>query len=324
MVSNNDVGVTVLSFRSSLPLGVCGTVLLLAAVAAGPATAAVTPPRSPADQTIRTLAGWTVSLHGPDDTRENAKVSTEIAIRDFGGELVNVLYPETDLVPEGCRPKDRPNCVPARVSPGPPKLIGELGLVVQDNLHDAPGVIIQMKRAGDHCCQLLAGYLPNGDGSYTVSTLNAGGERLISVDQVSRIRVGNQAWETLDWRWREHQPNYRWVSLSQDGWVDVTTAEEHHAELRRLTRVIRQAKSAGSVRSARAVMISHVQALGQRTRAATLLRSYRRRYGALSAERLRTLLAVEDQDDGTTATSRAVVGAASPLAPPRPAGAAGR
>ncbi|WP_320671134.1 hypothetical protein [Patulibacter defluvii] len=278
-----------------------GAVLLALLAASGPAAAAVPAPRSPADQTIRTLTGWTVSVHGPDTVAENAKVSTEIAIRDFSGQVTDVLYPETDLESEGCRPKQRPNCVPARVAPGPPKLIGELGLVVQDNLRDPPGVIVQMKRAGDHCCQLLVGYVPDPAGGYSVATLNAGGERLLSVDQVSRIRVGNQAWETLDWRWRAHQPNYRWVSLDEDGWIDVTSDEQHHAELRRLTRALRKARTAGAARSTRAVIISHVQALGEKARAEKLLRSYRRRYGKTPAARLQTLLAVQrESEDGAS------------------------
>lgn len=264
------------------------------AVAAGAEPAqALVPPASPPDVTIRTTGGWTVSLHGPEGPADAQLVETEVSLTNPEGALEYVLYPEIDLLDQGCRTTGRRNCVPARANDRPLLLVGSKGLVVKDNGRILPPtVVVQMKRAGTRCCGLLSGYVPDGEGAYDNTTVNGGSARQITKGGLTLYRIGDPAWERLDWPASAYPQNYRWMSLNPvEGWTEATSDADHRKELRRLARM--SDRGTRTARAAAAISLSHLARLGETKKLDRAAKTYRRRYGATSFGRVARVLAAE-------------------------------
>lgn len=259
---------------------------------AAPAQALV-PPTSPPDVSVRTSGGWTVALHGPDGPADAQLVETEVSLTNPEGVLEYVLYPEIDLADQGCRATGRRNCVPARANDRPLLLVGSKGLVVKDNGRVLPPtVVVQMKRAGQRCCGLLSGYVPDGEGAYDNTTVNGGSARLITKGGLTLYRIGDPVWERLDWPASAYPQNYRWMSLNPvEGWTEATSEADHLKELRRLERL--RSRGTRTARASAAISLSHLARMGRTKNLDRAAKAYRRAYGAKSFTRVARALALE-------------------------------
>ncbi|MGE4425334.1 MAG: hypothetical protein AB7G37_02650 [Solirubrobacteraceae bacterium] len=280
-------------FRPRWYLAILGTATL--ALSGTTASAVADQPAEPESPQRSSIShkNWQFTLHAAD----GGGGPIGIAVRHEQGGLETVLRPDRDL--------DCPDaggiaagCQSVVDYPRHDSLRGK-GMIVHaetpDEFHP-PEVVAVLNTGGASGSFSAIGYWRGQDGPWHHATLDSGSTAIIT-DGKGRIRVGDPAWESLDWSRAARYPYHSWYTFSptkgkRGGWKHASTKRDHTTELRRAKSTLRKLKrSKGSQaregqRSARAVIAAHHKALGQRKSLRNARTSYRRMYGSKSLKRL--------------------------------------